>query len=165
MKNQLKLLSVIVVAILMTSCVSSKLSPDEVKAKVYSNNFSFVAKEYDNNTSYSAPLGTGRIASTNIPQVPDEAIGIQVTHDKLVINLPSNDNETKTNNYSLNKVSEDFTVARKELSNGNILVNFFLNDHKDIKVVKMEIGKDGKIDCSVEGSNLQPLYYVGYLQR
>ena len=165
MKNQLNLIRVLLVAMMMMSCSSSRLSPDQVKAKVYSNNFSFVAKEFDNNITYSAPVGTGRIASTNIPQVPDEEIGIKVTHDRLVINLPSNDNETKTNNYSLNKVSENFTVARKDLANGNILVNFFLKDHKDIKVVKMEIAKDGKIDCSVEGPNLKALYYVGYLKR
>lgn len=150
---------------MMSSCVASNISPEQVKAKIYSNNFSFVAKEFDNNTTYSTPAGTGRIASTNIPQVPDEQIGIQVSHDKLVINLPATDNGTKTNNYAVNKTSQDFTVARKDLENGSILVNFFLNDTKDINLVKMEIEKDGKIDCSVEGPNLKPLLYTGYLKK
>ncbi|OWK74720.1 hypothetical protein CBW16_04795 [Flavobacteriaceae bacterium JJC] len=165
MKNPLNLLNAILIAIMMTSCVSSNVSPEQVKAKIYSNNFSFVANEFDNNITYSAPVGTGRIASTNIPQVPDEQIGIQVTHDKLVLNLPANDNGSKTNNYAVNKISQDFTVVRKDLDNDNILVNFFLNDTKDINLIKMEIEKDGKINCSVEGPNLKPLLYSGYLKK
>ncbi len=165
MKNQINFLGVILMAVIMINCASSNFTPEQIKSKVYSNNFSFVAKEFDNNRTFSTPAGTGRIASTNIPQIPNEDIGIKVTHDKLVINLPSNDKESNTNNYSLNKVSEDFTVARKDLENGNILVNFFLKDHKDINVIKMEIDKTGKIDCSVEGPALKPLFYVGYLQK
>lgn len=164
MKKYLKIVSMCIVALAAVSCASNTMSFDQVKAKVYSNNFSFVAKDFENNMKFNAPEGTGRILSSNIPSVPDEQIGITVTHDKMMINLPSNDKETVNNTYTLNKTSENFTVARKDLPNGNILVNFFLKDHKELNLVKMEIDKDGKIDCSVEGPKQKPLYYVGYLR-
>ncbi len=164
MKNYLKVLSVGLLALVAFSCSSNALTSDQVKAKVYSNNFSFVTKDFENNVKYSTPEGTGRILASNTQSVPDEQIGITVSHDKLYLNLPSNDKEVNINKYSLNKTSEDFTVARKDLDNGSILVNFFLKDNKEINLVKMEIDKDGKIDCSVEGPTQKPLLYVGYLR-
>lgn len=154
----------IVVMMIFNSCTASSASSEKVQAKVYSNNFTFVAKEFENRLTFSAPAGTGRIAQTNTPANPDESIGIQVTHDKLTINLPSSDQETLVNKYSLNTISEDFTVVRKDLKNGSILVNFFLKDNKDINLIKMEVEKSGKIDCSVEGPTQKPLLYTGYLQ-
>lgn len=164
MKKYLKVLSISLLALFTFSCMSNTLTSDQVKAKVYSNNFSFVAKDFENNLRVNVPEGTGRILSTNTPTISDETIGITVSHDKLKINLPSNDQETVNNTYSLNKTSENFTVSRRDLENGNILVNFFLKDHKELNLVKMEIDKDGKIDCSVEGPNQKPLFYVGYLR-
>lgn len=164
MKNYLKFVCIFLVACTTLSCSSNALTFDQVKAKVYSNNFSFVAKDFENNVTYTTPAGTGRILASNTQSVPDEQIGITVSHDKLFLNLPSNDKDSDRNKYSLSKTSENFTVARKDLDNGNILVNFFLKDNKEINLVKMEIDKDGKIDCSVEGPSLKPLYYVGYLR-
>lgn len=146
------------------TCTSSKVSFEQIQNKIFSNNFTFVAKNFENNTSYTVPAGTGRMTQTSLPAQPDETIGIQVTHDKLIINLPSTDQETTINKYSLNTTSEDFTVARKDLDNGSILINFFLNDVKDVSIIKMEVEKNGKIDCSVEGPNQKPLLYTGYLK-
>ncbi|WP_332018388.1 hypothetical protein [Kaistella sp.] len=154
-----------IIILILASCSSSKISFEEIQKKVYSNNFNFIAKNLENNSSFSVPVGTGRINQTNLPTQPDGSIGIQVTHDRLVINLPSNDQEMTVNKYSLNTISQDFTVARKDLENGNILINFFLNDKKDINLIKMEIDKSGKIDCSVEGPTQKPLLYTGYLEK
>lgn len=161
-KNILHFLTILLISV---SCGSSKVSFEEIKNKVYSNNFTFIAKDFENNISYTVPAGTGRMTQTNLPSQPNETIGIQVSHDRLILNLPSTDQETTINKYSLNTTSENFTVARKDLDNGNILVNFFLNDNKDISIIKMEIDKTGTIDCSVEGPNQKPLLYTGYLKK
>lgn len=147
------------------SCGSSSMSFENIQQMVYSNNFNFVAKDFTNRTTYSAPAGTGRIASTTIQDGTSDKIGVQVNHDQLRINLPINDKESKLDKTSLVAISQDFTAARKTLENGNILVNYFLNDQKDINLVKMEIDKSGKIDCSIEGPNQKPLLFVGTIER
>lgn len=147
------------------SCGSSNMSFENIQQMVYSNNFNFVAKDFTSRTTYSAPAGTGRIASTTIQDGTYEKIGVQVNHDQLRINLPINDKESKLDKTSLVAISQDFTAARKTLENGNILVNYFLNDQKDINLVKMEIDKSGKIDCSIEGPNQKPLLFVGTIER
>lgn len=163
MKNILSVLYIAMTFALL-SCNSSKVSFEQVQAKVYSNDFTFVAIPFENKRSYSAPAGTGRIISSNTPSQTDGNVGVKVTHDRLLINLPSTDQEATINKYSVNTVSENFTVARKILDNGNILVNFFLKDQKNINIIKMEIDKVGHIDCSVEGPNLKPVLYDGYLK-
>jgi hypothetical protein len=141
------------------------MTPEQVKAKVYSNNFTFIVKNFDNQLSFSAPAGTGRIAQTNTPVNPDEAIGIQVSPDKFKINLPSTDQENTVSKFSLQITSNDFTAARKDLSDGSVLVNFFIHDNQNINLVKMEISKDGKVDCSLEGPTQKPLLFTGYLKK
>lgn len=147
------------------SCSSNKYSADTIREKIFSNNFTFLAKNFDSNTTFSTPAGTGRIASTTLSRNSSENVGIIVTEDKLSINLPANDNESKLNLTSVNKISEDFTVVKKILNNGSILVNLFVNDNDDINLIKMEIEENGKIDCSVEGPNLKPIFFVGYLAQ
>ena len=163
MKNLLKLSVFNILITLINSCSTSKVSFEEIQNKIYSNEFSFVAMQYESNTTYSAPAGTGRIAQTNLPISPDENIGIKVSKDRLILNLPSNDKEASVNKASLKGRSEDFTVARSILDNGNILLNFFLKDNKDLNLIKMEIQKDGTIDCSVEGPKQKPLLFTGKL--
>lgn len=162
--KKIELTAWVISTLLIISCSSNKILFEEIQNKIYSNNFTFIAKDFENNVSFSIPAGTGLMTQTNLPTQPGENIGIEVSHDKLVINLPSTDQETTINKYSLNTISQDFTVARKDLENGNILVNFFLNDNKEINLIKMEIEKSGKIDCSVEGPNQKPLLYTGYLK-
>ena len=58
---------------------------EKMKADIYNNNFSFVAINYENRTSYSAPAGTGRIISTNTPPQTEGVVGIIVSHDKLIM--------------------------------------------------------------------------------
>ena len=146
------------------SCGSSTNNFEQIQKKVYSNTFQFVTIPFENKKSYSAPAGTGRILTTNTPSQNEEVVGIQVSTDRLIINLPASSTEATVNKYSVNVTSENFTVARKELEGGNILVNYFLNDRKDINLVKMVIQKNGQIDCSVEGPQQKPLLYTGYLK-
>ncbi|MHA6697027.1 DUF4251 domain-containing protein [Chryseobacterium sp. A301] len=155
------------IALLATliSCSSKKVSFENIQQMVYSNNFNFIAKDYTSRTTYSAPAGTGRIVSTTIQDGTSDKIGVQVNHDELRINLPINDKESKLDKTSLVALSQDFTVARKTLDNGNILLNFFLNDQTDINLVKMEVDKSGKIDCSIEGPNQKPLLFVGTIEK
>lgn len=146
------------------SCTTNSINWENTKTKIYSNNFKFIAKDFESRTTYSAPSGTGRIVSSTVGVGSSELIGVSVNKDRLVINLPLNDKESKINKSSLETVSENFTVARKDLDNGNILVNFFLNDQKDINLIKMEVDKKGKVDCSIEGPKQKPLFYVGTLE-
>lgn len=163
MKNLFKLSLLILLLAVFNSCSTNKVSFEDIQKKVYSNNFSFVTVEYDKNLSFSAPAGTGRISQTNLPMAALENVGVQVTHDKLIVNLPATDQEVTVNKSSLKKVSQDFTVARSNLENGNILLNFFLKDNSELNLIKMEIDKEGKIDCSIEGPKQKPLLYTGRL--
>lgn len=163
MKNLFKLSFFVLLLAVGNSCNTNKVTFQEVQKKIYSNNFSFVTVEYDKNLSFSAPSGTGRISQTNLPMSTLESVGVQVTHDKLTINLPATDQEVKVNKSSLKHISKDFTVARSNLENGNILLNFFLNDNNELNLIKMEIDKEGKIDCSIEGPKQKPLLYTGRL--
>lgn len=151
--------------ILLFSCTSNKASYENLKAKVYSNKFNFILTEYDSRKTYSAPAGTGRILSSNIPVRSTELVGITLDSDKFSINLPLNDKESSINKSSIEFTSYDFTVARKDLENGNILLNYFLNDQKEITIVKMEVSKNGRIDCSIEGPQQKPLLYLGALEN
>ncbi len=164
MKNVINKILVFGLLAILFSCSSSKVSFAEIQSKVYANDFNFVAKNFETRKSYVAPAGTGRILSSNINVSTDEKIGVQVNHDQLVINLPLDSKESELNMTTLDVISKDFTVARKDLDNGNILVNFFLNDQKDINIIKMEIDQKGKIDCSIEGPKQKALFYVGTLE-
>jgi hypothetical protein len=88
-----------------------------------------------------------------------------VSPDKFKINLPSTDQENTVSKFSLQITSNDFTAARKDLSDGSVLVNFFIHDNQNINLVKMEISKDGKVDCSLEGPTQKPLLFTGYLKK
>lgn len=162
MKNILTLLSFILV---LSSCATkSSTTSDEIKAKVYSNNFKFITNNYDTRSTYTVPPGTGRIL-TNSQQVGAvEDIGITITPENLIVNLPLDGNTTKIKKDFLTLTSYNFDVARTELENGNILLNFFLNDQKEVNLIKMEISGNKKIDASIEGPEQKPLLYVGELR-
>lgn len=145
--------------IILMACASNQLSQEQVKNKVYNNTFDFIVSSTDSRTTFSTPAGTGRILTSNMPTSSSQQVGISVSADRLVINLPLDDK--KSNKSAVELTSYDFTVARKDLENGNILVNYFLNDQKEINLVKMEVSKSGKIDCSLEGPDQKPLLYVG----
>lgn len=150
---------------LLISCDSqSGITQDQIKEKIYSNNFKFVVTNYDSRKTFNAPAGTGRILSTNQPITALEDVGIIITHDKLTVNLPLDENTSRLKKTSLQLTSLDFTVARKDLENGNILLNFLLNDHTDINLIKMEVAKNKRIDASIEGPQQPPLLYVGELR-
>ena len=149
------------ISFIIQSCGTSKIDFSQIQNKVFQNDFTFVAQHFDNRKTYSAPSGTGRIMSTSVAVTSSEVIGVIVHPDKLTVNLPVNEKEVDINKSSLEFISYDFTVARSTLENGNILLNFFLNDVKDISIIKMEVQKNGRIDCSVEGPQLKPLLYTG----
>ena len=167
MKTLLNLGRLCLITFFLMSCTANKMSYDAMKAKIYSNDFTFIVTKFDSKKTYAAPAGTGRILSTNLPVNSLEEIGVIVNKDKLVVNLPLDENLSKLKKPHLSFTSYDFTVARKDLENGNILLNFFLNDQKDINLIKMEINKNNRIDASIEGPSQSPLLYVGeiYLNK
>ena len=146
------------------SCATNKQSYEDLKAKVYSNDFKFIVTKYDSRKTFSAPAGTGRILSSNLPVSASEEIGVIVNHKKLVVNLPLDENTSTLKKSRLEFTSYDFTVARKDLDNGNILINFFLNDQKEINLIKMEVNKNNIIDASIEGPKQLPLLYLGEIR-
>ncbi|MCD9856390.1 hypothetical protein LUD75_16830 [Epilithonimonas sp. JDS] len=160
-----KILILNVLLFLLGSCSSNKVSYENIKTKIYSNNFNFLLTSQDGRKTFSTPAGTGRIMTSNMPVGAIETVGISVNKDKFSVNLPLNDKEYAGNKSSIEFVSYDFTVARKDLENGSILLNFFLNDQKDINLVKMEVSKDGRIDSSLEGPNQKPLLYLGSIDN
>lgn len=164
MKNPLSSLLLFILTLIIVSCSTSKISYDDLKDKIYSNNFKFIVTKFDTRKSFAAPAGTGRILSSNIPINASEDIGIMVNKDKLSVNLPLDENSSKLKKTTLVFTSYDFTVARKDLENGNILLNFFLNDQKEINLIKMEINKNNDIDASIEGPSQTPLLYVGEIR-
>lgn len=164
MKNPFNYILLFILTLGAFSCGTNIVSSDVLKAKIYSNNFKFIVTKFDTRKSFNAPPGTGRILSSNIPINASEDIGIMVTKDKLSVNLPLDENTSKLRKSSLVFTSYDFTVARKDLENGNILLNFFLNDQKEINLIKMEINKNNDIDASVEGPTQSPLLYVGEIR-
>lgn len=160
----LKLLFIFNIVLALLSCNSSKLSFDDIQNKVYNNDFKFVVNNFENRKTFSVPTGTGRILSSNTPIHSDQLIGIVVNHNQLTINLPVDNKDVELNMTSIKVISQDFTVARRSLDNGNLLLNFFLNDQKEFNLVKMEIKKNGIIDCTVEGDKIKPLFYTGNLE-
>lgn len=129
----------------LASCASNQVSYEKLKTKVYNNKFDFLVSGYDGRTTFSTPAGTGRILTSNVPTSSLEHVGISVTNDKFIINLPLNEKESRGNRSSIELTSLDFTVARTDQDNGSILLNYFLNDQKDINLVKMEVSKMEKL--------------------
>ena len=147
---------------LLLSCASSSSNFEKIKSKIYTNNFSFIVNNYEARKTFSVPSGTGRILTNSTPVTASDENGIIVHPDRLVINLPSVDPKGKLiDGKPITLTSENYTVARKDLENGNILLNFFINDNSDINLIKMEVGKGGSVDASVEGPRQNPLLYVG----
>lgn len=165
MRNRvIKLVPLLILFFATVSCSTNKLSYEDLKSKVYTNDFKFIVTKYDSRKTFSAPAGTGRILSSNLPVTATEDIGIVVNHDKLVVNLPLDENTSTLKKSTLEFTSYDFTVARKDLENGNILLNFFLNDQKEINLIKMEVNKNNVIDASIEGPKQSPLLYLGEIR-
>ena len=81
-----------------------------------------------------------------------------------MVNLPLDENTSTLKKSRLEFTSYDFTVARKDLDNGNILINFFLNDQKEINLIKMEVNKNNIIDASIEGPKQSPLGDLGEIR-
>lgn len=163
----MKYISIIIVSIfslILISCKTNIVAQEAIKAKIYSNNFKFVVTEYDSRKTVNIPAGTGRILSSNLPVGSKEDIGVSVNPDELTVNLPLDDKLSTLKKSNLKLKSQDFEVARTDMPNGNILLNFFLKDQSEINLIKMEVRKDGIIDASIEGPSQTPLLYVGELR-
>ena len=163
MKNTLLIIVSAFLFLLINSCSSNTLSQEQIKSKIYNNDFKFIVSDFDSRKSINIPAGTGRILSSNMPVGSKEDLGVLVNHDRLIVNLPLDEKLSTLKKSSLNLKSQDFTVARTDMPNGNILLNFFLNDQAEINLIKMEVRKNGIIDASIEGPLQTPLLYVGEL--
>lgn len=164
MKNRLLIIVSVFLVLSTSSCKTNSGTQELIKAKIYNNDFKFIITEFDSRKSIIMPAGTGRILSSNMPVGSKEDLGITVNENELIVNLPLDDKLSTLKKSSLFIKSQDFTVARTDMPNGNILLNFFLKDQSEINLIKMEVSKNGVIDASIEGPSQSPLLYVGEIR-
>ncbi|AJW63518.1 hypothetical protein VO54_02046 [Elizabethkingia miricola] len=164
-----KILSVIFLCALALcfSCKSSVTASSNIDVNnvVLSDNYFFSTNILDNRkeVSYKA----GRIFETRLPQGANEFKGIKVINGKeIIVRLPKDSKDVDNNITSINAESKNIEVVRQFTdSNGHWLVNVFLKDNNDIKVVKFDIDKSGKAMASVEGPKLEPLLFEGIIGK
>lgn len=167
MKYKILSITFLCTLVLCFSCKSSTTaSPNiDVNNVVLSDNYFFSTNILDNRkeVSYKA----GRIFETRLPQGANEFKGIKVINGKeIIVRLPKDSKDVDNNTTSINAESKNIEVVRQFTeSNGHWLVNVFLKDNNDIKVVKFDIDKSGKAMASVEGSKLEPLLFEGIIGK
>lgn len=167
MKNKISIIAFSCILVFCFSCKSSANSSSNIDVNnvVLSDNYFFSTNILDNRkeVSYKA----GRIFETRLPQGANEFKGIKVINGKeIIVRLPKDSKDVDNNTTSINAESKNIEVVRQFTeSNGHWLVNIFLKDNNDIKVVKFDIDKSGKAMASVEGSKLEPLLFEGIIGK
>ena len=170
MKNTV-LMSVMFLLTFLFSCTSQTYVDEKsLDQFINSNEFTFMAKRA-NPTNFDVINVMNSMPNNNSARMLNLDYGYSVVlKDKeLTVNLPyfgrlfNPSYDTSKNSY--NFTSKDFTISKVQNKKGNWVYTLSPKDQNNIKVIYLEIFKNGAAFVSIDSSDRQAISYDGYIMK
>ncbi len=170
MKNTV-LMSVIFLLTFLFSCTSQTYVDEKsLDQFIKSNELTFMAKRA-NPTNFDVINVMNSMPNNNSARMLNLDYGYSVVlKDKeLTVNLPyfgrlfNPSYDTSKNSY--NFTSKDFTISKVQNKKGNWVYTISPKDQNNIKVIYLEIFKNGAAFVSIDSSDRQAISYDGYIMK
>lgn len=170
MKNTV-LMSVMFLLTFLFSCTSQTYVDEKsLDQFISSNEFTFMAKRA-NPTNFDVINVMNSMPNNNSARMLNLDYGYSVVlKDKeLTVNLPyfgrlfNPSYDTSKNSY--NFTSKDFTISKVQNKKGNWVYTISPKDQNNIKVIYLEIFKNGAAFVSIDSSDRQAISYDGYIMK
>lgn len=170
MKNTV-LMSVMFLLTFLFSCTSQTYVDEKsLDQFISSNELTFMAKRA-NPTNFDVINVMNSIPNNNSARMLNLDYGYSVVlKDKeLTVNLPyfgrlfNPSYDTSKNSY--NFTSKDFTISKVQNKKGNWVYTISPKDQNNIKVIYLEIFKNGAAFVSIDSSDRQAISYDGYIMK
>lgn len=170
MKNTV-LMSVMFLLTFLFSCTSQTYVDEKsLDQFINSNEFTFMAKRA-NPTNFDVINVMNSMPNNNSARMLNLDYGYSVVlKDKeLTVNLPyfgrlfNPSYDTSKNSY--NFTSKDFTISKVQNKKGNWVYTISPKDQNNIKVIYLEIFKNGAAFVSIDSSDRQAISYDGYIMK
>ena len=170
MKNTV-LMSVMFLLTFLFSCTSQTYVDEKsLDQFISSNELTFMAKRA-NPTNFDVINVMNSMPNNNSARMLNLDYGYSVIlKDKeLTVNLPyfgrlfNPSYDTSKNSY--NFTSKDFTISKVQNKKGNWVYTISPKDQNNIKVIYLEIFKNGAAFVSIDSSDRQAISYDGYIMK
>lgn len=170
MKNTV-LMSVMFLLTFLFSCTSQTYVDEKsLDQFINSNELTFMAKRA-NPTNFDVINMMNSMPNNNSARMLNLDYGYSVVlKDKeLTVNLPyfgrlfNPSYDTSKNSY--NFTSKDFTISKVQNKKGNWVYTISPKDQNNIKVIYLEIFKNGAAFVSIDSSDRQAISYDGYIMK
>lgn len=170
MKNTV-LMSVMFLLTFLFSCTSQTYVDEKsLDQFISSNELTFMAKRA-NPTNFDVINVMNSMPNNNSARMLNLDYGYSVVlKDKeLTVNLPyfgrlfNPSYDTSKNSY--NFTSKDFTISKVQNKKGNWVYTISPKDQNNIKVIYLEIFKNGAAFVSIDSSDRQAISYDGYIMK
>lgn len=170
MKNTV-LMSVMFLLTFLFSCTSQTYVDEKsLDQFINSNELTFMAKRA-NPTNFDVINVMNSMPNNNSARMLNLDYGYSVVlKDKeLTVNLPyfgrlfNPSYDTSKNSYSF--TSKDFTISKVQNKKGNWVYTISPKDQNNIKVIYLEIFKNGAAFVSIDSSDRQAISYDGYIMK
>ena len=169
MKNLLILLPFLMVFL---NCASQNyLDPATAQRLVNEEQFTFMAQKA-NPTNYDVISMANSMPSYGSSRMLNLDYGytLILNNKEMTVTLPYFGRAYSTNAYDTDKqsfrfTSKDYTVQKSTTPKGNHLLRIKPNDISHIRLINIEIYRNGKAFVSVDANDRQPISYDGYIMK
>lgn len=153
------------------SCTSQiNIDPKTLEEITTSNQFTFMA-ERANPANYDVINVMNAMPNGNAARMLDLDYGYTVVlkEKELDVNLPyfgrmyNPSYDTSKNSYRF--TSKDFTLSKIQNKKGNLVYTISPKDVQHIRVIYIEVYKNGNAYVSMDANDRQPISYNGYLMK
>ncbi len=165
------LMSVMFLLTLLFSCTSQTyVEPITLEGLIISNQFTFMAKRA-NPTNFDVINVMNSLPNNNSARMLDLDYGYSVVikEKELDVNLPyfgrlfNPSYDTSKNSYNFN--SKDFTISKLQNKKGNWVFTVSPKDLSNVRVIYIEIFKNGGAYVSIDSNDRQAISYDGYIMK
>ena len=165
------LMSVMFLLTLLFSCTSQTyVEPKTLEGLINSNQFTFMPKRA-NPTNFDVINVMNSLPNNNSARMLDLDYGYSVVikEKELDVNLPyfgrlfNPSYDTSKNSYNFN--SKDFTVSKLQNKKGNWVFTVSPKDLSNVRVIYIEIFKNGGAYVSIDSNDRQAISYDGYIMK
>lgn len=164
-------IGVLFMVTLLLSCASQPyLDQKTFDELVNSNQFTFMAKRA-NPTNFDVINVINSLPNANSARMLelDYAYSVEIKENELEVNLPyfgrgfNPSYDTSKNSYTF--TSKDFTLSKVQSKKGNWVYTISPKDVKNIRVIYLEVFKNGTAYLSVDSNDRQAISYDGYIMK
>lgn len=165
------LLGIMFLLTFLISCTSqTNIDPKITEEITASNQFTFMARRA-NPTNFDVINIMNALPNNNSARMLDLDYGytIVIKEKELEVNLPyfgrlfNPSYDTSKNSY--NFTSKDFTLNKIQNKKGNWVYTITPKDVSNIRVIYLEVFKNGKAYVSIDSNDRQAISYDGYVMK